>query len=96
METTTEQPITKPAAAMQQPVEQSAFANLNLPVGKVDNKWAAYDLFTAPVQYLDGQGVPHNTRYKAVFKSDRLVSIASMKYQLFPNEVALEITNQLA
>lgn len=37
METTTEQPITKPAAAMQQPVEQSAFREM-----LAESFWANY------------------------------------------------------
>ena len=69
---------------------------MDLEFGERDSKWAQYDIYTAPIVFTDTIGKHTPTPYKAIFKSNKLVSIMSKRYQLLPNEKALEMANEIA
>lgn len=78
---------------------ESAIPQLTEPAlqfGAHDNTWGQYDIYTAPVQFTDVVGKKVDTAYKAIFKSNRLIAIMSKRYQLLPNERALEMANEIA
>jgi hypothetical protein len=64
--------------------------------GQRDNQWAIFDIYTAPVIFTDVAGKQAETSYKAVFKSNKLVAIMSKRYQLLPNEKALQMADEIA
>lgn len=70
--------------------------NIQVELGELDTQWANFDLYSAPIFYNDASGKQIQSQYKGILKSDRLVAIMGKRYQLLPNEVALELTNDIA
>ncbi len=75
---------------------QEELKPMNVEFGDRDSKWAQYDIYTAPVVFKDAEGNAAPTSYKAIFKSNKLISIMSKRYQLLPNEKALEMADEIA
>lgn len=60
-------------------------------LGELDNTWGQYKLAEGKIGY---NGL--STGYKAIFKDNKVVHIASEKYTLYPNEEAVKVADEVA
>lgn len=64
---------------------------MTLKLADIDKTWEDYNLVEAKILYNE-----EPTGYKAIFRSDNLISMVKNGYRLFPNELAIEIGDSIS